>query len=647
MKLDPTGAVVWATYLGGTVSGPILGGNSWGGAAIAVDAAGDVYVAGITGASNFPTTAGSAFPSSNGGGFVVKLNPAGSKLIYGTYLGSSAIAMAVDSNGNAYVAGSGFPTTAGALQSSVPGGGGNVAELNPAGSALVYATYLGGSPSGIAVDSSGNAYITGQSNGDGVTVTPGALQSACASSNFGCAFIAKLNAAGSGLIYSTFLGENDAGTSIKVDSLGRAYILGKWACGSTSSSCPINSTDVPTTPGALEPAGTNLPEWAIPPTTAFNQFLASLSANGSSLVYSTYLIGAGALDVDASGDAYVAGAALQGFPVTSGAFDQCYDANSFAAEFSPAGVLVGATYFGPPSTTYSQYNQAEAIALGPNGLVSIGAGQGTGTSNFVANLLINNPLQTDGPCLSPIAENAASYVGYLFLPISPGELITLRGMGFGPATGVSAAPGTNGLLPTKLAGVQVLFNGVAAPLTYVQSQQINLQVPWELAQGIAQVAVVYNGTSTNEVSLAVESSEAGLFYLNDVSGQGAILNADGSANSTSNPAKPGDVIALFGTGGGPTSTPGVTGGNWPLNSNAVLTLPVTVEFGYMSDPSGGYGTVLYAGAAPGLLSAYFQINVRLPRSLAANPHQIVLVYLGQPEPTVGSNAYQVVTIAVQ
>jgi uncharacterized protein (TIGR03437 family) len=262
-------------------------------------------------------------------------------------------------------------------------------------------------------------------------------------------------------------------------------------------------------------------------------------------------------------------------------------------------------------------------------------------------LLINNPLQTDGPCLSPIAENAASYVGYLFLPISPGELITLRGMGFGPETGVSAAPGANGLLPTKLAGVQVFFNGVAVPLTYVQSQQINLQVPWELAQGIAQVAVVYNGTSTNEVSLAVESSEAGLFYLNDVSGQGAILNADGSANSTSNPAKPGDVIALFGTGGGPTSTPGVTGGNWPLNTNAVLTLPVTVEFvepGY----GGAYGTVIYAGAAPGLLSAYFQINVQLPRvGLPPNLQQIVRVYLGQPEPTVGSNAYQVVTIAVQ
>jgi hypothetical protein len=136
VKLDPTGAVVWATYLGGS--------GDDAGQAISVDAGGNVYIAGITapgiGAStnNFPTTSGSAFPTSatNGDGFVVKLNAAGSQMIFGTYLPgvgtyagygygqTKTIAMTIDSNGSVYVAGSlapasfNFPTTAGAFQTS-------------------------------------------------------------------------------------------------------------------------------------------------------------------------------------------------------------------------------------------------------------------------------------------------------------------------------------------------------------------------------------------------------------------------------------------------------------------------------------------------------------------------------------------------
>jgi uncharacterized protein (TIGR03437 family) len=111
------------------------------------------------------------------------------------------------------------------------------------------------------------------------------------------------------------------------------------------------------------------------------------------------------------------------------------------------------------------------------------------------------------------------------------------------------------------------------------------------------------------VSLTVYPSAPGLFYLNYNSVQAAILNADGSINSTSNSAKPGDVISLFGTGGGPASLPGVTGGYWGPGPNPLAMTPVYVQIGGVSSQ------VLYAGAAPGLLSGIFQIDVRIPPGL--------------------------------
>jgi uncharacterized protein (TIGR03437 family) len=165
-------------------------------------------------------------------------------------------------------------------------------------------------------------------------------------------------------------------------------------------------------------------------------------------------------------------------------------------------------------------------------------------------------------------------------------------------------------LPTQLAGVQVFFDELAAPLMYVQAGQINAMAPWELAGRMStQVHVVYNGVPTNAVSPIVYPSAPGLFYLNYNSFQGAILNADGSINSVSNPAKPGDVISLFGTGGGPTNPPGITGGYWGTGTNTLLTLPVKAQIG------GVNAQVLYAGAAPTLLSGVFQIDVQIPPGL--------------------------------
>jgi hypothetical protein len=230
-QLNPTGsALVYSTYLGGS---DFDNGNG-----IALDSSGNAYVTGETLSTNFPTM--NPFQPTNAGGtdaFVAKFNPAGSTLIYSTYLGGSGedqgYGITVDSSGSAYLTGrtssTNFPTM-NPLQAANAGiRDAFVAKFNPAGSALVYSTYLGGSGDdgayGIAVDGSGNAYVTGYTfSTDFPTVNP--LQAANA--GIRDAFVAKFNLIGSALVYSTYLGgsDYDLGLGIAADSSGNTYVTG-------------------------------------------------------------------------------------------------------------------------------------------------------------------------------------------------------------------------------------------------------------------------------------------------------------------------------------------------------------------------------------------------------------------------------------
>jgi len=341
LVIDPV--LVYSTYLGGS--------GSDGGGGVAVDALGNVYVAGFTQSIDFPTTSG-AFRTSrvaNTDAFVTKLNPAGSALVYSTYLGGSgndvARAIAVDSSGNAYVLGDttssiDFPTTAGAFQSSY--GGGNtdafVTKLNPAGNALVFSTYFGGSLTefsrGLAVDSSGNVYVAGRTDSDDLP-TVNAFQPTL-HSDAGNGFVTKLNPNGNALVYSTYLGGtgNDDAFSIAVDSLGSAYVTGL-----------VTSIDFPTTPGALQ---TGIGGGFL------DAFATKLNATGG-LVYSTYLGGSAndegfGIAVDTSGNAYVTGiTASTDFHTTTGAFQTSLVGNSdaFVTKLNPSGsASVYSTYLG-------------------------------------------------------------------------------------------------------------------------------------------------------------------------------------------------------------------------------------------------------------------------------------------------------------
>ncbi|MGB8511000.1 MAG: SBBP repeat-containing protein, partial [Pyrinomonadaceae bacterium] len=356
LVIDPV--LAYSTYLGG--------GSSDSGQGIEVDADGNAYVVGNTVSTDFPITPG-AFQTVKSGVtdvFVTKLNPAGSALVYSTFLGGATNDngrdIFVDAAGNAYVTGatnsSNFPTTPGAYQRTKSGtysfdNNIFITKLNPTGSALLYSTYIGpqtssASANNIVVDASGNAYVTGSTDSTTYPTTPGAPQSVYGGGT-GDAFVTKLNATGSALVYSTYLGGStgDTGNGITLDAANNAYVAG------TS-----NSPNFPTTPGAFQTtnAGGNTDR----------AFVSKLNTTGTALVYSTYLGGSyldygNAVAVDASGSAYVTGYTGSGnFPVTANAFQPalampcvgCGGYDLFVTKLNPAGsALVYSTYIGGAS----------------------------------------------------------------------------------------------------------------------------------------------------------------------------------------------------------------------------------------------------------------------------------------------------------
>jgi hypothetical protein len=410
-KLNPTGtALVYSTYLGGNAQDTAYG--------IAVDSSGNAYVAGSTSSTDFPATPGAFQTSSRGtsNAFVTKLNPTGTALIYSTFLGGNtqdaAYGIAVDNSGNAYIAGytdsTNFPITPGAFQTSSRGGGSNAAfvtKLNPTGTALIYSTLLGGSGQNygvcIAADSSGSAYVSGQTSATDFPVTTGAFQTTRGGGSSSNTFVTKFNATGSALIYSTYLREtNDGGgENIAVDGSGNAYVVG-----STS------STDFPITPGAFQTTNRA-------PSGSSTGFVTKLNAVGAGLVYSTFLGGSGdsivdGVAVDAGGNAYVTGfTASADFPTTPGVTQRVKGAgtnyDAFVTRLNATGTaLIYSTYLGG-----SSQDNAYGIALDGNGNAYV-AGS-TGSTNFP---ITPGAFQTT----ESGATNSAAFATKLFpVPIFP------------------------------------------------------------------------------------------------------------------------------------------------------------------------------------------------------------------------------------
>jgi uncharacterized protein (TIGR03437 family) len=361
LVIDPV--LVYSTYLGGLGSDVIQ--------AIAVDTAGSVYVAGVTDSVDFPTLSPfQATKASLADVFVSKLSADGSALVYSTYLGGNdddvAQALAVSSSGNVTIGGYTFSTnfpTAAPLQSSNRGSADAfVARLSAGGSALLFSTYLGGSDDDLAwalrVDDAGNTYVAGETESSNFPVA-NAFQNFRLGTFDG--FVTKLNAAGSALVYSTYLGGNaeDGALGIAVDASGSALVTGY----TVSANFPTASAVQTTYGGGSCVVGSVL-------VACFDAFATKFSPAGTQLLYSTYLGGSAddygaATAVDSSGSAIVAGVTTSpNYPVvnprqaTLGGLG-----DAFVTKLSPGGSpLVYSTYLGGAVS-----DAADAIAVDADG----------------------------------------------------------------------------------------------------------------------------------------------------------------------------------------------------------------------------------------------------------------------------------------
>jgi Beta-propeller repeat/Abnormal spindle-like microcephaly-assoc'd, ASPM-SPD-2-Hydin len=556
-KLNATGsALVYSTYLGGS-------GDDFG-KGIVVDSSGNAYVTGGTGSTNFPTA--SPIQAAFGGGlydaFVTKLNATGSALVYSTYLGGSGTeigsGVTLDSAGNAYVTGStsstNFPT-ASPIQAAFGGGPNDafVTKLNAAGSALVYSSYLGGGGDdgggGIAVDSVGNAYVIGFTGSTNFpTASP--IQAAFGGGNYD-AFVTKLNAAGSALVYSTFLGgsNTDFGNGIAVDSSGNAYVAGNTV-----------STDFPT----------------VNPFQATNHgfldaFVAKLNAAGSAFVYSTYLGGAGDefgwhIAVDSAGNAYLVGSTKSAnFPTASplqATYGAAITANAYVTKLNAAGsALIYSTYLGGSGAT--DFNSGASIAVDSVGDVYV---TGVTTSTEFPTV---NAFQ---PVIGGAAPNA--FVGKI-------SQVNLPGASLAPAS---------------------LSFASQALTTASSARTVTLLDAGSAALNLSNIAATGDFAETNTCSTSVAGGANCTISVTFT--PTAVGTRTGSLTVTDNAAGSPQTVSLSGTGAD-FSLAAATGANCPSGGNcstsATISAGQNATYNLQVSPVSGFnGTVsLTCSGAPG------------------------------------------------
>lgn len=585
-KFDPTGkTILYSTYIGGSDSDQTAG--------IAIDGQDNVYVTGITQSPDFPVTAG-ALKSSGGGpgfvatpGFVFKLNPSGNKLVYSATIdGVTPAAIAVDSEGNAYVTGSttgGLPVTKGAYWTTPPGcivtgifciaqADEFVLKLNPAGSFLTYATYLnhlflagstGQVGKAIALDSSGNAYVTGLSQ-----------------------YVDRLSADGAARLYSTAM--KVTGGGIALDSGNNAYVTG---------------------PGALvakfDPNGAPL----------FSKSIGNVSSDAGV-----------AIALDAAGDIVVAGLTYSTyFPLFSPLQGMFATETGFLTKLdSTASNLLFSTYVGD-----SRDFLVSGLALDSSGRAIISGSTFSGAfsqqSSFQDAFVSEYDLSNIPAVRVDNVLNAASLQAGA---VSPGEIVTVQGAGFGTA-----------------ANTQLLFDQRPATLLSVTANRLTAIAPYALdGKTSTEVQLQSAGAPSNPVWFAVASTSPGI-YTADGSGTGQALafNQDGTPNSLSNPAAVGSTITFYATGVGQTIPPGVDGVPHRSAPAAPVTMvAIFIADLYISGPQFG------VGPAPGFAADVFTVQAVIPDPTGVSLPSLVPVQIeiggvtsqGQP-PIVGSSTVQI------
>jgi uncharacterized protein (TIGR03437 family) len=695
--------LTFATYQGGSGAETTAG--------IAQDSVGNLYLAGYTTSTNFPatSTAGGGFVtklSSTGapvastliagvsiaavsldasnnvvvagtnstGGFVSKLNSALTQTLWTATFNATPTALALDSSGNVYVTGyaqSGFTTTTSVYQTAFAGVVSQdvltpynafVLKLASNGQSTVYATYLGGNTVdaayAIAVDSSGDVYVTGMTSSSNFPVTPGAAQSQFGGALsyfgdwYGDAFVTKLDPKGATLLYSTYLGgaAADEGTAITIDANGNAYVAGGTES-TTFLAGPAAGTYQTTYAGPTADPNNPDPDG--------DAFLVKLSPSGS-LVWYTYLGGSGndnatAVALDAAGNIYVAGDNdSTNFPVAGNPVPDCHiGTRPFLAEFNATGAkLLMTTGLGGMG-----YDTVGGLALDAIHNIAYIAGDvesqvffstpGAAQANYGGGLndsFVSRLDLTAAPALAAsCVVNAASFMAgntssYPTGAVSPGEIVSLFGLGLGPTPYVTTQLTGAGLVSTSIGGMTVLFDGVAAPLLFASNGQLNAVVPYGINSTTTNMTVKTATLSAGPIPMPVDAAVPAIFlcgaYCNDPS-QAAVLNSNYSINTVANPATRGDFVTFYMTGAG-LATQTVDGAVTSATTTPPQLSPLPVV-----TIRGAPAQVLYAGPAPGDVSGALQVTVVVPPTIDFGSHVPLSITIGN------YSSQDNVTIAIQ
>jgi uncharacterized protein (TIGR03437 family) len=607
------------------------------------------------------------------------------RMAFGGSSGGIPKALAVDSSGDLFVAGSTAATDFPLVNPPIHGspsqsGTGFLSKIDPTGTRFLFSTFVGGvqTPSssevdGVAVDAAGNVYLTGYTNATDFPITSNAF------SKTGNAFVMKLTNGGDKIIFSTFLGPGARGYAIGVDGQGVITVAGS-----------VSAQGFPVTPGAFQSVcycneGT---EFGPPMPARTGSFVSRLSADGSTLAWSTFLGGSGgafgpfadviqALALTSDGGVIVAGtAASLNFPVTPGAFQTSNrgrpGTNVFVTRFNSTGTaLTMSTLLGGSigealsalTLDAQEHPWVSGRTLSPDfpflpGTPPLGdefvvelASDGSslvqtqrfpeGSARFGMALVSGSEILFGGSGsllriplagLSGISilgqANAGSYSvsGH----VAPGEVISLYGSGLGPATGAGAQLDSNGRVATTLAGMQVLFDGAPAPLLYVGNNQINAVVPFEVS-GKTQTTlqVVSAPAMSPNLQLAVVSADPAIFSYLPPPGvpprpgavYAAALNEDGTYNTPDNPAGPGSIVVFWANGAG-VFTPALADGELPQPPLAQPVEPVSVLF------DGKAVELVYQGAAPAVVAGLMQVNARLPQTMNPGTYHTLQLKIG-------------------
>lgn len=543
-KVAPDGkSLVYSTYLGGALEDRATG--------IAVDGSGDAFVTGFTLSANFPVVGGvQAANKGSFDGFVAKLNPAGSALIYSTYLGGTQddkpSGIAVDSFGDALVTGittsPDYPTSATAPQTALVGGqDAFVTALNPAGSAVLYSTYIGGhalvngvetgvtAANAIAVDASGNAYVAGSTNATtGFPVTAGALE---VTNQGGIdAFVAMVQRTGTRFQYVTYLGgsKKDEANAIAVDLNGDAFVAGDTSSSDLFTKASLNNASS----FQQSLSGSN------------DAFVTELNNSGSSLVFGTYLDGqqtsrANGIALDINGNVYVVGSTTSTqFPVTSNAQQATPGkaSDAFFTKFDSVGVAqLYSTYLGGIANDF-----ANGVALDPSGdVLVVGA---TSSSDFPVTA---GSFQTtvNSPSDAFVAKFASAAQG-VFSPTSIGFV----------AQSVNVASAATAVQFTNGGEKPLIISSIKLQGPYTETDNCNANNSTLQPTANCTINVVFKPTATG--------AQNGELDINDNSPAGV------------------EKLAITGTGGAFTVTAAPTTITLSAGSSASFAFNVTPAIGY-------------------------------------------------------------------